>query len=412
MPIFKPFRGIRPHSDILDIFPTRSINNFTEEELVKKAVKDSYVKMIKPFILSKSQNLTRNYRTIRNNFEEALNNHKLVQDEYCYYLYQQTTPDNVTYRGFLGLACIDEYNNGKIKRHEATIKEKKEKLTKYLEKVNFQAEPVLLTYRTSPKLELIMNQEINNVPVIKFVEDNGFQHKVWRIDNRLKMQQIKEALEQVDTFYIADGHHRIGSVALNAEKIAEKNKKTSIGNDPHNFVYSYIVSKESIRINDYNRLVKHINNLSTEEFLKRLEKNFTIHEKGDVPYFPSQKFHMSIYIDGKFYSLHVKHDLRKQHLENDLDHFFVEKYIFNDILGIELESTSDMIDYLKGTSDIEGILNLKEKVDSGEYNLAIAVHPITFNDLVKISENEIKMPPKCTLIEPKLMTALIMYDMK
>ena len=86
MPIFKPFRGIRPHSDILDIFPTRSINNFTEEELVKKAVKDSYVKMIKPFILSKSQNLTRNYRTIRNNFEEALNNHKLVQDEYCYYL--------------------------------------------------------------------------------------------------------------------------------------------------------------------------------------------------------------------------------------------------------------------------------------------------------------------------------------
>jgi len=121
---------------------------------------------------------------------------------------------------------------------------------------------------------------------------------------------------------------------------------------------------------------------------------------------------MSIYIDGKFYSLHVKHDLRKQHLENDLDHFFVEKYIFNDILGIELESTSDMIDYLKGTSDIEGILNLKEKVDSGEYKLAIAVHPITFNDLVKISENEIKMPPKCTLIEPKLMTALIMYDMK
>ena len=109
----------------------------------------------------------------------------------------------------------------------------------------------------------------------------------------------------------------------------------------------------------------------------------------------------------------MKHDLRVQQKEgNDLDHFFLEKFIFDEILGIKLESESDKIDYLKGNSTIDGIIKMKKKVDSGEYKAAFGIYPVSFNDLTKVSDMEIKMPPKCTLIEPKLMTALVMYDMK
>lgn len=120
-----------------------------------------------------------------------------------------------------------------------------------------------------------------------------------------------------------------------------------------------------------------------------------------------------MYLGGKFYSLHVKHSIREEHKNgNDLDHHLVDKYIFENILGIENAKHTDKITYQKGTSDINGISELKEKVDSGEYKVGFGIYPISFSDLLKISDKEIKMPPKCTLIEPKLITALIMYDMK
>ena len=413
MPVFKPFRGVRPNTDYIEKFPTRSLDNFSQEEINKKAQEnDTYIQMIKPYVVSKSKDVDRNLRKIRSNFEELLLEKKLVQDNSSYYLYQQIMPDKTIYRGLLGLVSVEDFNNGKIKKHEATIKDRKEKLAHYQDKVQLQAEPVLLTYKSNSKVELFMNQEEKNVPIINFTSETGTRHKIWRIDNRLKMQQIKEVLENMDAFYIGDGHHRIGSAALHASHMNAKLKRPT-GIEHHNFVFSYIVSKESLKIHDYNRLVRNINGLTKEEFLKKLEVNFSIHEKGEAPYFPSQKFHISLYIDGMFYSIHVKHDVRQKHANHDdLDHFFVENYIFKDILGIELESESDNIEYIKGDSSIVGIQALKDAVDSGEFKVGLGIYPVSFNDLIRVSDKEIKMPPKCTLVVPKLMTAMVMYDVK
>ncbi len=413
MPIFKPFRGIRPNEDYVEIFPTHPLDNFTQEEINKKAQKDSsYIQMIKPYVVSKSKDLDRNLRKIRTNFEELLNDKKLVQDNSSYYLYEQIMPNKSVFRGLLGLVSVEDFRNGKIKKHESTLTHKKEKLAYYLEKVNIQAEPVLLTYMANPKVELLMNYEEKNVPILNYMDDNGTRHKIWRIDNRLKMIQFKEVLEQIDSFYIADGHHRIGSAALNAKNLQEKNKKHT-GTEHYNYVFSFIVSNQSIKIHDYNRVLEDLNGLTEKKFLKQIEKNFLVHEKGEEPYYPSQKFHISMYLDGKFYSLHVKHDLRKQQSEmNDLDHFLLEEFILKDILGIENPKTTDKITYIKGNSTIDGINHIKEKVDSGKYKVGFGIYPVSFNDLLKVSDLNIKMPPKCTYIEPKLVTALIMYDMK
>ncbi|MBP3839564.1 MAG: DUF1015 domain-containing protein, partial [Chryseobacterium sp.] len=245
MPIFKPFRGIRPSEDYVDIFPTHPLDNFSQEEINKKAQQESsYIQMIKPYVVSKSKDIDRNLRKIRTNFEELLDDKKLVQDNSSYYLYEQFLPNKSVFRGLLGLVSVDDFRNGRIKKHESTLTHKKEKLAYYLEKVSLQAEPVLLTYMANPKVELLMNHEEKNVPVLNYLDDNGVRHKVWRIDNRLKMLQFKEVLEQIDSFYIADGHHRIGSTALNAKNLQEKNRKHT-GTEHYNYVFSFIVSNQS-----------------------------------------------------------------------------------------------------------------------------------------------------------------------
>ncbi len=413
MPVFKPFRGIRPHKDYESTFPTHPIDNFTQEEIAEKAqVENTYMNMIKPYVVSKSKDVDRNLRKIRSTFEELMGDNKLVQDNSSYYLYEQIYPDKQVFRGLLGLASIEDFWNGKIKRHESTIPQKKEKLAHYLEKVNLQAEPVLLTYQSNSKIELLMNHEEKNVPIFNHVDTKGIRHKIWRIDNRLKLQQFKEVIDQIDSFYIADGHHRIGSTALNAKRLKEKNKRHN-GTELYNFVYSFIVSNQSIKIHDYNRIVSDLNGLSDEEFLKALEPYFLIHEKGETPYYPSQKFHISMYMDGKFYSLHVKHDLRSQEMSLDnLDHHLLDKFIFKNILKIEDPDSSEKISYVKGTSNLEGINQLKEKVDAGEGKAGFGIYPVSFNDMIKISDLKLSMPPKCTFIEPKLVTALLMFDMK
>lgn len=413
MPIFKPFRGVRPSEDFVDIFPTHPLDNYSKDEITKKAqIDSSYIQMVKPYVVSKSKDVDRNLRKIRTNFEELLDDRTLVQDNSSYYLYQQILPNKSVFRGLLGLVSVEDFWNGKIKKHESTLTYRKEKLAYYLDKVNIQAEPALLTYMANPKVEMLMNHEEKNVPVLNYLDDNGTRHKIWKIDNRLKMLQFKEVLEQIDSFYIADGHHRIGSTALNAKNQKDKNKKHT-GTELYNYVFSFVVSNQSIKIHDYNRLLEDLNGLNEKKFIEKIEENFLIHEKGEEAYYPSQKFHISMYLGGKFYSLHVKHELRKQQIEmNDLDHLLLENYIFKDILGIEDPKTTEKITYIKGTSSIEGINTIKESVDSGKFKVGFGIYPVSFNDLIKVSDNKTIMPPKCTYIEPKLVTALVMYDMK
>lgn len=413
MPTFKPFRGIRPNNDFIETFPTDQLDTFSSEELQRKAQEENtYINMIKPYILSKSKDVDRNMRKIRATFEELLEKKILVQDNSSYYLYAQIHPNKQVFRGLLGLTSIEDFWNGKIKRHESTIPQKKEKLALYLDKVGVQSDPVLLTYPSNPKVELLMNHEEKNIPILNYEDSKGIKHKIWRIDNRLKMKQLKEVLDNIEAFYIADGHHRIGSAALNTKVQKEKNKRHT-GNEHYNFVNSFIVSNQSIKINDYNRVVRDLNGLKPKEFLAKLEKSFNIHEKGAVPYFPSQKFHISMYLDGKFYSLHLKHELRTPDLvKNLIDHQLVDSLIFDEILNIEDTDSSDRIKYIKGNSTVDGIEYLKEAVDSGVFAVAFGIYPVSFNEILKISDNKISMPPKCTYIEPKLISALVMYDMK
>lgn len=412
MPTFKPFRGIRPHETTLESFPTQALDSFSDVNPDADVNPSSYIQMIMPYLNGNEKDKDENLQKVRKNFESLLQEKKLLQDASAYYLYAQIHPNKSVYRGLLGLVSINDFWDGKVKRHESTIPQKKEELAYYLEKVQIQAEPVLLTYPSNPKIELMMNMEEKTIPVIKMTDEYGVQHKVWKIDNRLKMQQIKEALDQQKAFYIADGHHRMGAVSLCAKNMAKKNKKNLVA-DNSNFVYSFIVSNQSIKINDYNRYLVSLNGMTKEEFFDKIGNYFSINEKGKEVYFPSKKHHFSMYIDGNFYSLHLKNEIRNSQ-ENDLlvDHQLFNRYVLNDIFNIQDPDSSELIRYTKGNSGKEGILKLKEEIDKGNGVVGFGIYPISFQDITQISDRKIIMPPKCTYIEPKLISALVMYDMK
>lgn len=413
MPFFKPFKGIRPRTELVESFVTSNIDHQTHEDLCGKVMNDSYLKMIRPAICSKAKDENRNLNRVRQNLEELLTERKLIKEnDSVFYLCSQIVNGKTIYRGLLGLTSVEDFNNGKIKKHEATLTKRKEKMAQFLEKVELQAEPVLLTYPTSPKLEVMMDLEEKNIPVLNFTDKKGVRHKVWKIEDRLKLKQFKGVIENMDSLYIADGHHRIGSVALNAKNHDEKGKGLT-GREGYNYVYSYVISNQSIKIHDYNRVIKDLNGLSKDEFLKSLETYFLIHKKEKTPYYPTQRHHIGMYLDGEYYSLHVRHDLRKKESGvESLDHYFLEKNVINKILGIENSKFSDKLDYVNGNSTMEGMKAIIAKVDSGEYTVGFVIHPITYHELVEVSDLGQKMPPKCTYIEPKLLTAMIMYDMK
>lgn len=412
MPLFKPFRGVRAKSEYVKGFASIPIDKLTPKELCGKHPEVSYLQMVRPFTCSKAQDVDRNLRKVRQNFESLLSSHKLLQDNSSIYLYSQTLPDKTLYRGLLGLTSVEDFLNGKIKKHEATITKRKENYAQYLGRVEMQAEPVLLTYPANSKIEVMMDYEEKSIPDLNMTDEFGVTHKIWKIDNRLTIKQFKDVFEEIDAFYIADGHHRLGSISLNAKYKREKEKHL-VGREGFNFIYSFVISNQSIKIHDYNRVVKDLNGLSPDEFLERLQTNFLIHEKEKQPYYPSQKHHIGMYLAGKFYSLHIKHNLRmKDDGLANLDHYFLEINVFQNILGMESSKNSDKIEYISGKSTVDGLQEIVELVDKKDYEVGFVIYPVSYNDLVKISDLGQKMPPKCTYIEPKLRAGLLMYDMK
>lgn len=412
MPVFKPFGGVRPHQDLVEIFPTHPLSNYTHDEIEKKAEKDfSYVKMISPYLFGKQEDWVKNLQEVRANYETLLEKGNLEKDEPCYYLYNQILPDGRSFRGFLGLVSVEDYHSNKIKKHEETLTHREEKLAGYLEQVSLQAEPVLLTYSANEELERIMNEQEKTTPIINCFDSKKAKYRVWKIVGEDKVKELEKLMASVDSFYIADGHHRMGSTALSAKKKSAENPHHT-GEESYNFVYSFVVSDHSVKINDFNKLVKDLNGLTSEEFLEKLGESFSIEKKGDEPYYPTQKQNFSMYLDGDFYSLQLKKDLCVGDCMDIVDHYLLEKYVLQPILGIDCLKTSKKVDYVRGTSCEEGIKNLKEKADKEGYKVGFGAYPVSFDDLVEIADKNLKMPPKCTYIEPKLVTALIMYDMK
>lgn len=410
MPKVKPFRGLRPPKDLVEQVESRPYDVLNSEEARAEAGNNekSLYHIIKPeinFPEGTSEYDPRVYDSAAEQFEKFQKNGWLLQDEQeNYYLYAQTMNGKTQY-GIVLCAHVDDYMNGNIKKHELTRRDKEDDRMKHVRITNANIEPVFLAFRHNDVLAELIKKYAAQEPVYHFKAPvDGFIHQFWVIDNKKDQNAITEEFSKMDSLYIADGHHRSAAAARVG---AEKGEKE--GRGEHDYYMAVCFPAEQLTILDYNRVVKDLNGLSEEDFLKALEKNFTVACKGEENYRPQKMHEFSLYVGGKWYSLEAKPGTFN---ENDpigvLDVDISSRLILDEILNIKDLRSDKRIDFVGG---LRGLGELKRRVDSGEMKMALALYPVSMQQIMDIADSGNIMPPKATWFEPKLRSGLVIHKL-
>ena len=408
----KPFAAIRPPKNIVTEVAAPPYDVLNSEEAKKMAGEKSLLHITKPeidFDPILEDHDPRVYDEAVKNFKEWQTKGWLRQDpKECYYVYAQTMGDRTQY-GLVLCAHTDDYATGKIKKHELTRKDKEDDRMIHVRIQNANIEPVFLAYKDDKVLEDIIAETVKKEPEYDFVDENGFGHKFWVIDDDATIARItSEFSSNVDAFYVADGHHRTAAAArVGAEKKAQNPHHT--GNEEYNFFMAVCFPESQLKILDYNRVVKDLNGRTKEQFLRALELDFDVKEMGAEIYHPAHLHNFSMYLDGKWYSLEA---LPGRYDDADpigvLDVTILSHLVLDKVLGIKDLRTDDRIDFVGG---IRGLGELKRRVDSGEMMVAFALYPVSMQQLINIADTGNIMPPKTTWFEPKLRSGLAIHTL-
>lgn len=409
----KPFRGLRPPKQFVEQVASKPYDVLSSEEARAEAEgnEKSLYHIIKPeidFEPGTGEHEQKVYDKAVENFQKFQREGWLVQDEKeQYYLYAQTM-DGRTQYGLVVGASVDDYLTGKIKKHELTRKEKEVDRMHHIEINNANIEPVFLSFPTNEVLERVIAQTAKTQPEYDFVSEDGIGHTLWCISDDAVINEITEAFAKIPYLYIADGHHRTAAAAHVGEEKAKADPNHT-GKEEYNYLLAVCFPESHLKVMDYNRVVKDLNGLTDEEFLQKVGEKFVVEGKGTEIYRPAALHNFSLYLGGKWYSLTAKEGTYD---DNDpigvLDVKISSDYILRDILNIVDLRTDKRIDFVGG---IRGLGELKDRVDSGEMKMALALYPVTMRQIIDIADSGNIMPPKATWFEPKLRSGLIIHKL-
>ena len=412
--LVKPFRGVRPPKKFVKEVASRPYDVLNSEEARKEAEgnEKSLYRIIKPeidFPSGKDEHDPDVYEKAVENFKIFQDKGWLVQDDKeMYYVYAQTM-NNKTQYGWVVGAHVEDYMTGKIKKHELTRRDKEEDRMKHVRVTDANIEPVFFAYPYNSELDQVAKAVAAGQPEYDFVADDGVGHRFWLVSNDEDIQRVTDAFASMPEMYIADGHHRSAAAALvGAEKAS--NNPNHTGNEEYNYFMAVCFPDNQLTIIDYNRVVKDLNGLTSEEFIQKLEHHFVVEPTGSEIQRPSNLHNFSIYLNGRSFSLTAKPGTFD---DNDpigqLDVTIVSNLILDEILGIKDLRSDTRVDFVGG---IRGLNELKERVDSGEMALAIALYPVSMKQLMEIADTGNIMPPKTTWFEPKLRSGLVIHKLK
>jgi len=413
--IVKPFKGIRPPRDLVEQVASRPYDVLSSDEARREAEGNdkSLYHIIKPeidFPVGTDEHDPRVYERAVENFHKFIANRWLVQDaREHYYIYAQTMNGKTQY-GLVVCAGVDDYMNGKIKKHELTRRDKEEDRMKHVRVNNANIEPVFFAYRDDNELNDIVLRYANTTPEYDFTtHPDNFRHQFWIVGDDEDIRLISARFAAIAEMYIADGHHRSAAAALVGAEKARQNPHHR-GDEEYNYFMAVCFPASQLTIIDYNRVVKDLNGLSDEAFLQALTKNFDIVPKGSEIFKPSRLHEFSLYLNGQWYALTAK---AGTYDDNDpigtLDVTVSSRLILDEILGIKDLRTDKRIDFVGG---IRGLGELKRRVDSGEMKAALALYPVTMQQLINIADTGNIMPPKTTWFEPKLRSGLVIHSLE
>ena len=414
MATIKPFKGIRPPKELIEQIESRPYDVLNSEEAREEAKgnEKSLYHIIKPeidFEVGTSEYDPRVYEQAAKNFENFQEKGWLVQDEKDhYYIYAQTM-NNKTQYGLVVGAYVNDYLDGTIKKHELTRKDKEEDRMKHVRVCDANIEPVFFAYPDNAALDQLIMRYAATAPEYDFIAPiDGFRHQFWIIENAEDINLITAEFEKMPALYIADGHHRSAAAALVGAEKAKQNPNHK-GDEEYNYFMAVCFQASQLTILDYNRVVTDLNGLTEQEFLTQLEKDFVVEDKGTDIYRPNALHNFSLYLNKHWYSLTAKDGT----FDNSdpigvLDVDISSRLIFDSILGIKDFRTDKRIDFVGG---LRGLEELKRRVDSGEMQMALALYPVSMQQIMDIANTGNIMPPKATWFEPKLRSGLVIHKL-
>lgn len=412
MAIIRPFKAVRPIPEKAAAVAALPYDVYNREEAAAKvygdydtflrvdrpeSTMDSRMNMYDPYVYEQAQ------KNLRKLFDRRV----LIQDEKPHLYIYELIMDGQSQVGLVTCTSIDEYLNNTIKKHELTRAEKEKDRINHVDYLDANTGPIFLTYRSQESINALIASEMQKTPIYDFVAEDGITHRCWMVEEEAVMKTLVQAFSEIESLYIADGHHRAASAA----KVALKRRKEHPdykGDEEFNYFLSVLFPDKQLRVLDYNRVVRDLNGLSKETFLKQLEEKFVVEEKGNNPVKPEKKATFGMFLDNQWYLLSAKEGIYDvEDPVNRLDVAILQNNLLTPILEIGDVRTDNRIDFVGG---IRGLKELERRC-STDMTVAFSMYPTGIDELMAIADAQLLMPPKSTWFEPKLRSGLFIHQL-
>ena len=399
-----PFKAVRPTSDKVSLVTSRSYEEYSSAELASQLDFNpfSFLHILNPIYANQQKvGLEKRFKLVSQKYKEFKNDDVFLKENSPVFYIYEIQAKNQNFTGIIAGTSIADYQKNIIKKHEDTLQYRVEIFKDYLHQTEFNTEPVLLTYKDDVGLNSWINFKKNQPRIYEFSTKKKEKHLLWKIDHQSEIEYIQNKFEEIGNLYIADGHHRTAS----AEMLFEQDKAS--GNENINYFMSFLIAESNVKIYEFNRIIRDLNNHSKFEFLELLSNTFWIKNKEQELWKPTKKFEFGMYLDNEFYCLTLK-DVNSFISDLDsLDAQILYKKVLQPILGINDLRNDERIDYIPGN---QSITIIKEVIDEGRFEIGFMLFPSEISEIKALADNNLIMPPKSTYIEPKFRSGLVVYE--
>lgn len=404
-----PFRAVRPREDLADRIAALPYDVYSRQEAYEKVQGDPYtfLRIDRPetqFPQDYDMYAPEVYEKARDMLNDMLRNGSLIEeDREAYYVYELVM-NGRSQVGIGACASVEDYENKVIKKHENTRADKEADRIRHVDVCSAQTGPIFLAYRRREGIERQVRKVMSSCPVYDFTAEDGIIHRLWVIDDIGDVEQIRREFEQVESIYIADGHHRCASAVRVSQRRRQSHPEYT-GEEQFNYFLSVLFPDDQLMIMDYNRVVKSLNGYTEEAFLDRIRQDFDMEAVGEVPYKPKCKGEIGMFLRDTWYRMKIREQRYCGDAVEDLDVAVLQRDLLEPVLGISDPKVDDRIDFVGG---IRGLEELERRVHK-DSKVAFAMYPTDIHELFAVSDAGKLMPPKSTWFEPKLRSGLLIH---
>ncbi|MDE6404688.1 MAG: DUF1015 domain-containing protein, partial [Lachnospiraceae bacterium] len=358
-----PFRALRPRADLADRIAALPYDVYNRKEAREAVDGDDYtfLRIDRPetqFSEGHDMYAPEVYEKAREMLYQMIEDGFFVQEEKAAYYVYELVMNGRSQVGLGACAAVDDYDAQVIKKHENTRADKEADRIRHVDVCSAQTGPIFLAYRKREEIEREVMRAMEGEPVYDFTAADGITHRLWVIDETETVERIRNAFRQVESIYIADGHHRCAS----AVRVSRKRRAAFpgyTGKEEFNYFLSVLFPDDQLMIMDYNRVVKPGTDFDESAFLDKVKEAFTLEKMGKEAYQPQKKGEIGMYYRDEWYRLIINSGCYTGDPVEDLDVAVLQKQLLEPVFGIADPKVDERIDFVGG---IRGLAELERRV--------------------------------------------------